>query len=64
MKKLDTQKKDLLSQPEAARYLGVTTETIRDYRRRGILHGISLSKRKVVFRRDEIEQMLSAKSEG
>ena len=48
MKKLDTQKKDLLSQPEAARYLGVTTETIRDYRRRGILHDFSFGKRNAV----------------
>lgn len=62
MEKTDT--KELLSQPEAARLLGVTAETLRDWRRRGILCGIVLSKRKVVYRRSEIERMLTAHTEG
>lgn len=59
-----TEQKDLLSQPEAARYLGVTAETLRDYRKRGILRGIVISKRKVLYRRSEIERMLNIHAEG
>ena len=60
----NTENKELIAQTEAARLLGVTTETLRDYRRRGMLHGIILSKRKVLYRRSEIEKMLNDHAEG